>query len=215
MRPPVDGESGDAVGRSRKSQEVTRRLLDAAVEVFGESGFEAARVFEVGRRCGLTSGAVYARWPTKRDLFLAVVAYVIPQRMVFMVGNDEMPAAEKFAALGTNLLSSSGHGFRDVTLEAFVAARRDESLAEVVSRFLEAEADALAAMVSEGKESGGIDPSLSTEAMVLLCQALGLGTHLAISVGSRGRPAPTADEWNALIMRIIGAVAAPRSDDPS
>ena len=87
-----------------------RRLLDAAVEVFGESGFEAARVSEVGRRCGLTSGAVHARWLTKRDLFLAVVAYVTPQRMVFMVGNAEMPAAEKFAALGTNLLSPSGTG---------------------------------------------------------------------------------------------------------
>ena len=97
------------------------------------------------------------------------------------------------AALGTNLLASSGHGNRDVMLEAFVAARRDRSLAEVVSRSLEAEADALAAMVSEGKESGSIDPSLSTDVIVLLCQALGLGTQLAISEGSRDRPAPTAD----------------------
>ena len=100
MRPTVDSETGDAAGGSRKSQEVTRRLLDAAVEVFGESGFEAATVSEVGRRCGLTSGAVYARWPNKRDLFLAVVAYVTPRRMVFGVGNDEMPAAEKFRRLG-------------------------------------------------------------------------------------------------------------------
>ena len=215
MRPSVDREPGGADERSHKSQEVTRRLLDAAVEVFGESGFEAARVSEISRRCNLTPGAVYARWPSKREMFVAVVAYVIPQRMVFRVGNAEMPAAEKFAVLGANLLSSSGHGFRDVTLEAFVTARRDESLAEVVLEFLEAEADTVAALVSEGKESGSIDPSLSTEAIVLFCQALGLGSHLAISVGSRGRPAPTADEWNTLIMRIIGAVAAPRSGDPS
>ena len=188
--------------------------MDAAVEVFGESGFEAARVHEVARRCGMTSGAVYARWPTKRDLFLAVVAYVIPKRLVFAVGDTELPTAEKFAALGMNLLSTSGHGFRDVTLEAFVAARRDEALSEVVSQFLDAEADALSAMISEGRESGIIDPSLSTEAMVLLCQALGLGTHLASSVGSRSRTMPTEHEWNALIARIIGAVAAPRSDDP-
>ena len=215
MHPTLDNEPGVGAWRLRKSQEATRRLLDAAVEVFGERGFEAARVSEVARRCGLTSGAIYARWPSKRDLFLDVIAYVIPQRMVFMVGNAEMPVAERFATLGTNLLSSSGHGFRNVTLEAFVAARRDEPLAEAVSQFLEAEADAIAAMISEGKESGSIDPSLSTDAMVLLCQALGLGTHLALSVGSRGRPAPTADEWNSLIMRIIGAVAVPRPGDPS
>ena len=100
-------------------------------------------------------------------------------------------------------------------LEALVAARRDESLAEVVSRSLEAEAVALAAMVSEGKESISIDPSLSTDAIVMLCQVLDLGTQLAISVGSRDRPAPASDGWNALLMRIIGAMAASRLDDPS
>ena len=215
MCPSLDVEPGDVTERAHKSREVTRRLLDAAVEVFGESGYEAARIPQISRRCGLSPGAVYGRWPTKRELFLDVVAYVMPQRMVLLVGNADMSASEKFAALGASLLSPDSRGFRDVTLEAFVTARRDEAFAEVVSEFLDTEADALAALVSEGKESGSIDPSLSTEAIVLWCQALGLGAHLATSVGSRRRPAPTADEWDALITRIIGAVAAPPPDDPS
>lgn len=208
------GSSGGAVAGSRKSHEVTRRLLDAAVDVFGENGYEAARVHEVARRCGLTTGAVYGRWPTKLDLFLAVVEHVTPQRMMFMVDKTEMPATEKFADLGANLLASSGNRFRDLMLEAFVTARRDESLAAIVSETLDTEANTLAAMIAEGKESGLIDPSLSTEAMVLFCQALGLGTHLAVSVESADRQSPTPDEWNALITRVISAVAAPSSDGP-
>ena len=43
MHPTLDNEPGVGAGRLRKSQEATRRLLDAAVEVFGERGFEAAR----------------------------------------------------------------------------------------------------------------------------------------------------------------------------
>lgn len=204
-----EAESGGAIAGSRRSQAVTRRLLDAAVEVFGERGFEAARVHEVARRCGMTTGAVYSRWPTKLDLFLAVVEYVSPQRMLFMVGSTDMSTEDKFATLGANLLSTSGHQFRDVMLEAFVTARRDESLAALVSASLAAEATFLSAMIAEGKESGLIDPSLSTEAMVLFCQALGLGTHLAFLVESDGRPVPAPDDWNDLILRVIGAVAAP------
>lgn len=205
---PGHASSGLAA-TSRRSQDVTRRLLDAAVEVFGERGFEAARVHEVARRCGLTTGAVYSRWPTKLDLFLAVVEHAVPQRMLSMVANTDMPTVDKFATLGANLLSPSGHKLRDVMLEAFVTARRDESLAAMVSASLEAEAETLSEIIAEGKESDLIDPSLNTEAMVLFCQALSLGTHLTASVGSNGRPAPDQKDWDELILRVIGAVAAP------
>ena len=205
--------SGVTAG-SRRSQDVTRRLLDAAVEVFGERGYEAARIHEVARRCELTTGAVYSRWPTKLDLFLAVVEYVTPQRMMFVVGSTDMSTEDKFATLGANLLSPSGHKFRDVMLEAFVTARRDETLASTVSASLVTEANHLSHLIDEGKESGYVDASLSTEAMVLLCQALGLGTHLVVSVGADGRQAPAPDDWNDLILRVIAAVAPPHSGDP-
>ena len=84
----------------------------------------------------------------------------------------------------------------------------------MVSRSLDTEASTLTAMVTEGKELGLIDRALSTEAIVLFCQALGLGTHLAVSMESDARPAPTTDEWNAVIGRIIESVAAPRSEEP-
>lgn len=205
-------EYGGATAGFRKSQETTRTLLDAAVGVFGESGFEAARVHEVARRCGLTAGAVYARWPRKLDLFLAVVEHVTTQRIALMAGDSDTPAA-RLADMGANLLSPVGRGIRGLTLEAYVAARRDESLAEVVAGAIEAETDALTAMVEEGKESGVIDPTLSTGAIVLLCRALGLGTQLATAVESSIRPVPTTDEWQALITRITAAVAASPSDE--
>lgn len=206
------GEYSGAIAGLRKSQETTRSLLDAAVEVFGESGFEAARIHEVARRCGLTAGAVYARWPRKLDLFRAVVEYVTTQRMAVLLGTSEAPAGASLADMGANLLSQDGRGIRDLTLEAYVAARHDDSLAEAVAGAIEAEAGALTAMVEEGKESGVIDPSLSTGAIVLLCRALGLGTQLATAVESSIRPAPTTDEWKALITRVAAAVAAPSSD---
>ena len=44
------------------------RLLDAAVEVFAEDGYEGARVQEIARRAGLTTGAIYAQFRNKAEL---------------------------------------------------------------------------------------------------------------------------------------------------
>ena len=44
------------------------RLLDAAVEVFVEQGFESARVQDIARAAGLTTGAIYANFRGKSEL---------------------------------------------------------------------------------------------------------------------------------------------------
>jgi len=49
-----------------------KRLLDAAVEVFGEHGLEASTA-EIARRAGVGQGTVFRRFPTKDDLVAAIV----------------------------------------------------------------------------------------------------------------------------------------------
>jgi len=56
--------------RQTRSQETLERLLDAAEEVFGERGFEAATVAEVVRRARSSVGAMYARF-TDKDALLS------------------------------------------------------------------------------------------------------------------------------------------------
>ena len=43
----------------------TARLLEVAAKEFIERGYEAARVSDIARRAGVTTGAIYARWPTR------------------------------------------------------------------------------------------------------------------------------------------------------
>lgn len=45
--------------------DTTRRLLDAAAQAFVEHGYERAAVSDIARRAGVTTGAVYPRWPRK------------------------------------------------------------------------------------------------------------------------------------------------------
>jgi AcrR family transcriptional regulator len=59
--------------RSRLEKARTRqRLLDSAAAVFIGRGFHGATLAEIARRSGLTTGAIYASFAGKDELFLAV-----------------------------------------------------------------------------------------------------------------------------------------------
>lgn len=211
--PTQGGSSQSADGGTKDPDAIRLSLLDAAVDVFGEKGFENARVAEIARRCDLTTGAIFARWPTKRDLFVAAVEHVVPRLRTLGTRTAEMSVAEALEYLGTDQTGTEDHRLRSVMLEAFAAARRDAGFSSHISQAVDAEAAALAALVDEGKASGIVDGSLSTDAIVLLYRALNLGIDLARAVPSSGVSQPGADEWNALVGRILGIFVAEGEDE--
>ena len=64
-----------ALNMTKHQPEAERRaqILRSARSVFIEKGFVAARVEDVARRAGLSKGAVYFYFSSKRDLFMALV----------------------------------------------------------------------------------------------------------------------------------------------
>jgi AcrR family transcriptional regulator len=62
-------------------EEVRRRLLDAAGQVFARHGFAAASVDDVARAAGLTKGAVYSNFASKDELFFALLGEHIALRL--------------------------------------------------------------------------------------------------------------------------------------
>lgn len=57
--------------RAESAALTRRRLLEAAPQVFFERGFHGASLEAVAEEAGLTKGAVYSRFASKADLFLA------------------------------------------------------------------------------------------------------------------------------------------------
>ncbi|WP_420479440.1 TetR family transcriptional regulator [Brevundimonas sp. FT23028] len=57
----------------RRPADRPAEILAAALEVFADYGFHAARLEEVARRAGVSKGALYLYFETKADLFRAVV----------------------------------------------------------------------------------------------------------------------------------------------
>ena len=48
-------------------------ILKAALEVFSQKGYEASTIPEIARAAGVAAGTIYLYYPSKRELFVAVV----------------------------------------------------------------------------------------------------------------------------------------------
>jgi AcrR family transcriptional regulator len=58
--------------QQQRSETTTGQLLDAAAELFGADGYAATHLDDVVSRAGVTKGALYHHFASKRELFEAV-----------------------------------------------------------------------------------------------------------------------------------------------
>ena len=61
------------MARQRRKQARPQELLDAALQLFVEKGFSATRSDAVAERAGVSKGTLYLYFPSKEELFKAVV----------------------------------------------------------------------------------------------------------------------------------------------
>lgn len=59
-------------GATKRRPETRQRVLDAALEVFAEMGYQAASIEDICRRAGYTRGAFYSNFASRDELFLAL-----------------------------------------------------------------------------------------------------------------------------------------------
>ncbi|MXZ68393.1 MAG: TetR/AcrR family transcriptional regulator [Acidimicrobiia bacterium] len=193
--------------RKSKADRLTRLLLQAAAEEFIARGYEAARVSNIARRVGVTSGAVYARWPNKTDVIVAALEYmfeqILPDEELENLGGTEGSPAAMLAMLGTNLLHFDPN--KEVVVQVFGSARNNEAIRTSLVAYLNKEAEQLGRYVEQAKNDGLFDPEISTAAVTLLCQSIGIGAHLLLSAGLDERHVPTTVEWESLLWTLMSA----------
>jgi AcrR family transcriptional regulator len=69
-----------------RSQDKRDRLLHAGIRVFGELGYEAARVADIAAAAGLSVGVFYQRFKDKRSFFDALESEFVSQATQFLTG---------------------------------------------------------------------------------------------------------------------------------
>jgi len=151
------------------------RVLRAAQEVFGESGFDVP-LDEIATRAGVGAGTVYRHFPTKEALFQAVVT----DRVSGLVADAQRRATE----------ADPGAAFFDflTRLGAEGVAKRDTSDAIAVPGPLRDELhDALAVLLQRAQHAGAVRADITAEDLVALFKGLLDVVHEDGDLGRAGR----------------------------
>ena len=186
---------------SEAKQATRARLLAAAAHEFGRAGLERANVDAISVAAGYGKGTIYNYFPSKEELFLAVVEEASAQAAASGPAPPEAPAREQLAA----------------TLAGFCAwARRHDAFARVLvreclmgtpglyPRVIRAEdplVDALEAIVQEGVLRGQLRDDVPAGLLALAIAGLAdlaLAAHWA-SDGAR----PTLEEIPELVLTLL------------
>jgi AcrR family transcriptional regulator len=183
----------------------------AAGEVFAEKGYDRAGVQAIARRAGFTTGAIYGRFRGKADLLLAAIAVQSHDEFkeLFAAGRFDGQVTDILATLGSHLVTDEFDSGQALLLEALVAARREPELASMLRRVMDERSNEFAELIEEAQRSGSIDPSLDSFSIVRFCHAVSLGFLL---FGALDLDRPSPGPWDALIDRLIGAVAEETDD---
>ena len=85
--------------RQRRKETRPQELLDAALALFVEKGFAATRSEEVAHRAGVSKGTLYLYYPSKEELFKAVVRQTLSRIIA-----EGLELAETFEGSTSDLL---------------------------------------------------------------------------------------------------------------
>ena len=76
---------------SRKKQITEKRrkqILKASLDVFSRKGYAAATIPEIARAAGIATGTIYIYYPSKRELFIAVIKnFIITAPLLNLIDN--------------------------------------------------------------------------------------------------------------------------------
>ena len=90
--------------RQRRKEARPQELLDAALALFVEKGFAATRAEEVAQHAGVSKGTLYLYYPSKEELFKAVVR----QRLSSLIA-EGAELAQQFEGPSADLLAKLLH----------------------------------------------------------------------------------------------------------
>jgi AcrR family transcriptional regulator len=194
-----------------RRDEVRRRLLDAAAEVFARRGYEAARLEEIAYAAGFTKGAVYSNFDGKHALF----AELIDQnaRSQLAVGTVEVhaqnrpeSAIEDIAEVFARRIVEESTWSR-LLVEIAQRAAHDPELRRAYVGVRRALRDELAAAIVQGCAQLGIELTVPAEQLALNLQALRMG--LALEHGTDPEQVDQAAVTSVFASTLRGVIREP------
>lgn len=143
------------------------RIVDAAIEVFAERGYEASTA-EIAARAGVGEATLFRRFPTKEDLITAIVAMMLAEAAALATScleeEDPWRGVERFLYEMAER-ASQDHGISDANKERCMAS---PTLAGERGRVL----DLTAQLVKRAQRAGLLREDIAGQDLMFLLGAV-------------------------------------------
>lgn len=196
--------------RQRRPENRPDEILDAALAVFGESGFSGAKVEDIARRAGVSKGTVYLYFDTKEAMLEALVeqsAGQIAQAAAALVeaGAERDPVATYRSVFRMVFTAMSDPDISAAPRLVLGEAARFPALARYYrERVIDIGMGALTRLLETGQRSGvfrKVDPAVAERVLAGPAVVhLMLSTLFALPGDDTRDPAALADEIADLVL---------------
>jgi AcrR family transcriptional regulator len=184
------------------AEETKACLLSAAAKVFARRGYDGASISEITSEAGLTSGAIYAHYGSKAELFNATLeAYAEKDLDLFLSAGSER-VADAITAIGATF-DHREETESSLLISAVVAARNDPEVSRLLHDGVTAREQMFETLIASAQDSGALGRDVSAAAISRFCLMVGMGSLI---VEALGMDAPDHAEWAALITRLVDSV---------
>lgn len=169
------------------SEERKAQIYQAAQACFGRKGYHRTTMDDIVAESGLSKGALYWYFKSKKELFLSLFQEVmgqVGQAWEVIVANEEASATDKLLATMALFRTALEEmvPFFGVMMEAWSLTRYDEDMESLIREFYEPYMDIMTRIIEEGVANGEFRIG-AARAMALVLMTLFDGITLVLSVG--------------------------------
>lgn len=166
----------------QRSEETRTKIIEAAIKLFSNRGYNAASVDDICAEAGISKGAFYHHFKSKQELFLALLDDWLQTIDNAIAASQDLSAPETFTRMTEAfpyIFETAGDGL-PMFLEFWLQASRDKKIWEASIAPYRRYHKHFTSLIKKGVDEGSfveVDPELASRmivstAMGLLLQSL-------------------------------------------
>lgn len=202
-----DNNTDQSVGimlKQSRSEETRQQIMSAAIALFCRSGYDATGVASICTQAGVSKGAFYHHFPSKKELFLAIMDDWLNelnlQLQSMRSSEKNVPETIMGMAQAIGLVFNVASGQLPMFMEFMVQASHDESIWEASIAPYQQYQRQFAQLIEEGVKEGSFKPGTDIESAAWALIALAVGLLL------QGIVLPHATDWEKVTREGVARI---------
>jgi AcrR family transcriptional regulator len=191
----------------RAAPDARARVLDAAVDLFAERGYDGTSVTQVISRAGVAKGGFYHHFASKEALLYEVYGDLISRQLANMdaILADRLPPAETLRALIADLVETTAASTRPALVFWREMHRLDDERTAAYRRARRRYHDAVRKLIRDAQAAGEFAEVASADTVTFTIFGFVNELPLWYRPNGRKRPAQLAAELADLVLAALGA----------